>query len=377
MLDIMSIKNKTMLLSNLSFDHPLSLYEINDLIEILSSGVSIGQVYFKDKIDMDSIEKVKLLLEGLPNIDDSRIEKYIMKEIDDNDKEKLDTMAFQNIGTWNIAYSIEHNRFSVTTLSKYRLIDKWFRSTIHEIPDDLSKLEKICYLYDKVKLFEFDSSSRYGRLPEIIADGCCNSYGYSLLLNELLKMCKIPSKIEKYSIDQEESFVTLTGIKDSTYDIDGIYLFDASMDTISKEQYKYGLARRMNYNFFAITTDKFSRLNGQVVPEGILKVLMSKESLEYRHNLSNFNKKNGIKEVTDLEECFENNIDEVYLKCFNSKEISKETLFNVFSGRVNDFSKNMEERELLKTTLIDNYWDREEDLFVNKNSKQMLKDEII
>lgn len=373
----MSIKNKTMLLSNLSFDHPLSLQEINDLINMLSQGVLIGQIYFKDEVDVESIEKVKLLLEVLPNIDDKKIEKYIMRKIDDDDKNKLDKLTFQNIDTWNIAYSIEHNRFSVTSLAKYRLIDEWFKSTIKEMPEGLSCLEKVCYLYDKVKLFEFSTNPKYGRLPEIISDGVANSYGYNLLFKELLTMCKIPCKTEPYSIDGEESYITLAELYDEKHGVDGIYLFDASMDTIGKEQYKNGLARRMNYNFCAITLDKFSRLNGQVFPGGILRVLMAEDELEYKHNLNRYNKKNGYKESLKTENIFQEKIDNVYLKCFNTKDINEETLFNVFSERVNCLSRNIEEREILQATLINNYKDREKDLFADKSVKKMSKNNLL
>ena len=138
MIDVMdlNIQNKRILLSNLSFDHPLTFPEINDLINMLSAGTLIGQVYFKDSVDIGSIEQVKLLLEGFPNIDDSRIEKYIMKSIDDREKAILCNMNFQNIDTWNVAYSVDNNKFSITSLSKYRIIDEWFSTTIKEMEED-------------------------------------------------------------------------------------------------------------------------------------------------------------------------------------------------------------------------------------------------
>lgn len=373
----MSIKSKTMLLSNLSFDHPLTLQEINDLITMLSQGVSIGQVYFKDAIDIASIEKVKLLLEALPNIDDKKIEKYIMKTLDNNDKNKLDEMNFQNIDTWNIAYSIEHNRFSVTTLSKYRLIDEWFKNTIKEMPEELSCLEKVCYLYDKVKLFEFSTEKKYGRLPEIISDGVANSYGYNLLFKELLTQCEIPCKMEPYMVDGEDCYITMVGINDEKHGVEGIYLFDSSMDTIGKEQYKNGLARRMNYNFCAITLDKFSRLNGRVVPGGILKILMGEDELGYKHNLNKHIKKYGNQEILEIEDIFQGKLRDFYLKCCNTNDINEEILFNIFSERVNCFSRNNEERELLQSTLISNYKDRESELFVSNSVKKMSKNTLL
>lgn len=379
MVDMMdlSFKNRTMLLSNLSFDHPLLSNEINDLINLLSQGVSIGQIYFKDTIDVDSIEKIKLLLEGLPNIDDKSIEKYIMKSIDEKEKNKLDQMSFQNIDTWNIAYSIEHNKFSVTTLSKYRLIDKWFNNTIKEMDEDLSDFEKICCLYDKVKLFEFDNSSKFGRLPEIISNETANSYGYNLIFKELLNMCDIPSFIETYELDGEQNYVTIAQVKDEKFEIDGIYLFEPSMDTISKEKYKYGLARRMNYNFLCITLDKFSNLNGQVIPSDILKSLLVKDEMEYKHYLDRYKRKYGYRRISEIENSFNSNMDEIYNRLLNSEEISYETTFCIISDRMEIYTKNSGNQETIKKTLIDNYKDRENDLFLKNGVKQMSKKEHI
>lgn len=379
MVDMMdlSFKNRTMLLSNLSFDHPLLSNEINDLINLLSQGVSIGQIYFKDTIDVDSIEKIKLLLEGLPNINDRSIEKYIMKSIDEKEKLKLEQMSFQNIDTWNIAYSIEHNKFSVTTLSKYRLIDKWFNNTIKEMDEDLSVFEKICYLYDKVKLFEFDNSPKFGRLPEIISNETANSYGYNLIFKELLTMCNIPSFIENYELDGEQNYVTIAQVEDDKYEIEGLYLFDPSMDTISKEKYKYGLARRLNYNFFGITLDKFSKLNGQVIPSEMLKCLLVKDDMEYKHYLDRYKRKYGYRRISEIEGKFNSNIDEIYNRLLNSEEISSDIVFDTISDRMEIYTKNSGNQETMKRTLIDNYKDREKDLFIVKSVKKMSKKELI
>ena len=276
MIDVMdlNIQHKSILLSNLSFDHPLTLSEINDLINMLSSGVAIGQIYFKDSIDIGSIEQIKLLLEGLPNIDDSKIEKYIMKSIDGSEKEILDNMSFQNIDTWNIAYAVDKNKFSITSLSKYRIIDEWFSTTIKEMEEsELSEFEKICYLYDKVKLFQMDSSNKYSRLPEILSLGMANSYGYNLVFKELLSLCGIPCFNDKYSLDNEEGYITVASVDDEKYDIHGIYLFEPSMDSISKDMYKHGIARRMNYNFFGVPLQKMSKLNGHLEFGKVLKLL--------------------------------------------------------------------------------------------------------
>ena len=380
MIDVMdlSIKNKSILLSNLSFDHPLSFPEMNDLINMLSSGVLIGQIYFKDSIDIDSIEKIKLLLEGLPNIDDSKIEKYIMKSISGEEKEKLCNMSFQNIDTWNIAYSVDKNKFSVTSLSKYRLIDEWFTTSIKEMNDsELSTIEKICYLYDKVKLFQFNSCNKYSRLPEILSLGEANSYGYNLVFSELLSLCGIPNFIGKYEIDSEISYVTIAQVDDSKYDVDGIYLFDPSMDTISKDKYKHGLARRMNYNFFALDVNKFCKLNGEVVFLDETKLLFVEDEFEYKHCLNKYKSKNGMSNIRKVENTFGYNFNELRHKVCNSSSISLDVMSKLFEKSVDNYSKNSNEKDLIVRTIMNNYVDREGELFDSSGVKLMTKKELI
>jgi len=379
MIDFMdlNIQNKSILLSNLSFDHPLTFAEINDLINLLSSGVVIGQVYFKDSIDIESIEQIKLLLEGLPNIDDSKIEKYIMKGIDEDEKAKLNNMTFQNIDTWNVAYSVDENRFSITSLSKYRIIDKWFNTTIKEMEEsELSKLEKICYLYDKVKLFQLDSSNKYSRLPEILSFGMANSYGYNLVFSELLSLCSIPCFMDKYILDHEEGYITVASIDDEKYDIHGIYLFEPSMDSISKDMYKHGLARRMNYNFFAVSLDKMARLNGNIEFENILKLLCLEDDMEFQHSVKKYKNKKEGQTISVVENTFNISISEIHTKLHNTNEIDIDDFSRLFSSRVDNYAKNREEKETLKRTLVSNYKDRECELFVNKTVKVMSKKEL-
>lgn len=375
MIDMMDIgsKNKTMLLSNLSFDHSLLDSEINDLINLLSSNVAVAQIYFKGDIDIASIEKVKLLLEGLPNIDDSMIEKYIIKNIDSEEKMQLNSMVFSNIDTWNIAYSIKENRFSITSLPKYRLVDEWFLNIIKKMDEDLSVMEKVSYLYDKVKMFEFDPKIKYGRLPEILYEEKANSYGYNLVFKELLSMCGISSKIECYEIDGEQNYLTMAMLDDEKYGVTGIYFFEPSSDTISKNQYKNNLARRMNYNFFGVAKEKLKNLSGQVKPLGLLKILMMDGKDQYNHCLNIYKRKHDNSDIDLLENTFKMSLDNFYLKACNTASINVETLFTIISGRVSSFSKDSDDKVLLENTIMENYMDREKELFLETGNKKKTK----
>lgn len=377
MIDMMdlSLKNKTVLLSNLSFDHPLVDSELNDLIMMLSSPIFIGQIYFKDDVDVESIEKIKLLLEGLPNIDDSKIEKYIMKNINSDEKETLESMNFLNIDTWNIAYSIEENKYSITSLPKYRMVNEWFSNVVKGMDEDLPVLSKLCYLYDKVKMFEYDRETRYSRLPEIISSGKANSYGYNLIYSHLLSLSGIPSRIFGYENNDGINYITMAIIDDKEWEVSGIYIFDPSLDTISKDQYKNYLARRMNYNFFAITMDKLSTLKDGIKPIGLLRVLMSKDDLEYQYNLNQYIRRNGSNNIRECENSFEINLSELHSKIINTSEIDSGAITEILTRRVSEVSKDSKDKTFLENTIMDNYSSRNSELFDSENIKRMFKSE--
>lgn len=359
--------NENLLLSNLSFDHPLTSLELENLICTLSSPISLGQVYFKGTIDMESIEKIKLLLEGLPTIEDSNVEKYIMKSISEEEKEKMNSMNFLNIDTWNIAYSIESNKYSITSLAKYRCMNEWFITLIKEMDEGLSLFEKVCYLYDKVKLLEYTTNSKYNRIPEIINEGKATSYGYNLIFKELLTMCGIDSKLVNYHLDDEESFLTVAKLKDDKYNVAGIYFFDPSMDTILKGQYKNPMARRMNYNWFALTANKLRSIS--IRPSSELKILLSKTMDEYRYHYDNYKRNHGY--VGEEE----STIDEFYSQISNTKELEQKELFRLFEFRTSSYVNKEMDTHSFKEVIVKNYIDRQQEFFDFTREKQKVKKE--
>lgn len=356
----LDVKNKTTLLSNLSFDHPLSDLEIGELINLLSSPMNLSQIYFKDDIDIKSIEQVKLLLEGMPTIDDTKIEKYILKDISANDELQLSKLNFLNIETWNIAYSKEKNRYAITTLAKYNKIKEWFNNAKIDV-EGMTLFDKMLYLYDKVKLLEYDSSKKYERLPEIIEEEKANSYGYNLIFKELLNVCQIKSSMGCIKVDGEIGYVTIAMLKDDNFN--GIYVFDPSSDTISKDQYKNNLARRINYNFFSITLDKLLSQKGNVEPQGILKVFSSDNIEEFNYLLARYNEKNSCNDIQTYKESF--NLDEknIYEYLHNSVPLQKELICSKVINRVENNDISGMEDDLLNKTIADNYYIRDEELF--------------
>lgn len=363
-------------MSNLSFDHPLSNVELIELQNLLSSSVSVGQIYFKDDIDIETIETVKLFLEGLPNINDSIIEKYIMKDINAKEKEDLINMNFLNIDSWNISYSKEGNRYMVTSLSKYRKMEEWFKSSLLQLSDeDMSTLDKVCFLYDKVKLLEFDTNSKYDRIPEIIDEGRATSYGYNLVFKELLSLCGIPSVIGRISTE-EDNYITLSIIKDEKYGIDGIYGFDPSMDTIFKDQYKNNLARKMNYNFFGITIKKLKKIYPKISMEGFIKILSSEDINEFNHWNKLYRIKREGMEIDKVVDKFDMSLVDIYQKTINTSEIPQDIVINIMIKSLEKYPNDIIDKELLTKAISDNYNIRNEELFTNKFVKQMYKVDI-
>lgn len=380
MVDYMELnaKKPVALISNLSFDHPLSANELFELQNLLSSPILLSQIYFKDNIDVETIEKVKLLLEALPFVNDENIEKYIMKDVSDIEKEKLLNLNFFNINTWNISYKAKENRFSMTTFVKYKKMDEWYKKVFHELDiNDFSILDKICYLYDKVKLFEFDNDSKYDRIPEIICDGKANAHGYNVIFKELLNKIGISSIIGKISNNEEDNYVTLAIINDEKNGINGIYVFDPSMDTIYKDQYKNNLARKMNYNFFAITVEKLKEAYPKRNMQEILKLLASDDKMEFNHFYDLYSSENGFSLDEELEEEFGFSASRIFDLIKNTKDISHDTIITVITKTLERYPDDKFNKRLLTHAISSNYRVRNSEIFTNEYVKKMSKVDTI
>jgi len=363
------ISKPVMTVSNLSFEHPLSNNELIELKNLLSSPIALSQIYFKDTVDIRTIETVKLMLEAFPNINDAAIEKYIMKDLNESEKEQLINMNFLNIETWNIAYSKKGNQYSMTSLIKYRTMEEWYKNILQEIEND-TPLDKICYLYDKVKMFEYSDDPKYSGLPEIICEGRANSKGYNLIFSELLSRSGIKSTIGNVS---KENYISLVIVDDGEYKINGIYIFDPSMDTIYKGQYKNNLARRMNYNFFGLTISQIQQLYDKKNMQEFLKVLSSEDDMEYNHRMY----LTKVKDVNDIIQNIETNMgmsfDNIYGLVKTTATIPENKIINVITKTLDRYPDNIFNKDLLTKAIHDNYNTRNSELFTNKHVKKMSK----
>lgn len=369
---ILKVNKPVMMMSNLSFDHPLSNEDLFNLQNLLSSPIGLSQIYFKDDIDLESIEKVKLLLEGFPNINDSVIEKYIMKNVNDDEKEILLDMSFSNIDTWNISYYKTRHKYCVTSLVKYRKMEEWFRETLLQMEDNLSLLEKMCYLYDKVKMLEFDENPKYDRLSEIICEGKATAYGYNLIYKELLSRCGINSVIGKVCNKNEDNYITLSKINDENHNIKGIYAFDPSMDTIYKNQYKNNLARRMNYNFFCCTLDKLKLIYPKRNMQDFLRVLASDDMMEFNHSIDLINNRDNLKII---EKEFGFSLEQIWKNVTYSEELSNDNIIHIITKILERYPEDILDKKVLTRVITDNYINRNNELFTNKYVKKLSKND--
>ena len=368
------LDNNVLPLTNLSFDHPLSNLELSSFISLLSEAPNISQVYFKDDCDLNTIEKIKYLLEAMPTVNDEIIEKYILKELTTDEKNNIMTMNFINIDTWNIAYSKNDNCSLVTSLYKYRKIQEYLQEIIINIDNkNLSPLEKVCYLYDRVKLLDYCDDDKYQRLPEIVIDGKANSYGYNLVFKELLDNIGISCLIEQNNINDEDEYVCLAMINDHKYELNGIYLFDPSSDTIAKEKYRNTWARRLNYNFFGINVDKIGNMMSNVEYLGIMKVFHADTYNEFKQRLKIFERKNGSDAVAKLTVTFNQSIDNIYNTIKNTDSINENTLLEIIDNNLNIEPVNILNNDSLMTMMSDNYQAREKELFVSKSERLIRK----
>lgn len=374
---ILNINKPVSMTSNLSFDHPLSCEELFNLQNLLISSFPLSQVYFKDDVDIQTIEKVKLLMEGVPGVNDSLIEKYIMIDISEEEKQTLLDMNFFNIDTWNVTYNKMNNRYSITSLSKYRTMEEWFREVLSQVDDDnLSLLEKLCYLYDRVKILEFDDNPKYDRLPEIISDTKATPYGYNLIFKELLSRCGIISVIGKISNKGEDDYITLATISDKKYGIEGVYGFNPSMDTIHKNQYKNNFARKMNYNYFCITTNKLKNAYPKRSMQGFLRIIVSDDIMEFNHVSDLYHSKPST-EVDIIEKDMNLSLKEIYLQSNNTKDISNDVFISIITKNLERYPGDIYNKKMLTKVISDNYNARDSELFTNKYVKKMSKIDTI
>ena len=221
-------------------------------------------------------------------------------------------------------------------------------------------------VYDKIKLFNYDDKLDL-KIPEIIQKKSSNGAGLNKLFSYTLDKLGYKTYLGEIVTDID-SLITLVEVKDSKYNINGIYLFDPSMDNLPKEKYKKDI-RGINYNFFGVNISSFNDLNYDFKFKKILSIL-SIDNFDYAKEKEEICKdKDSLKEKENILNKFNLSFDDLYKKMWDSKKIDVDTIINI-----NDVlypTKQEKYNDYLKY----NYNSRKDELF-KKNTEEELKEYI-
>lgn len=358
---------------NLSFDHPLSIPEIEEFKNLVFSLNNLHQIYFKGNIDVKSIEIVKNLLSISGFIDDGSIEKYIVTKLDKADIKRILSSSYQNPVTWQIAYDFNNKDYVLSDIPRCRSFYTYVDNISNSINrQNLSNFEKVMRLYDIVKLYEYKDDNLKGNsnsLTNIISTLSASSYGFNKLFSYILKEMGFSSFIGEEKTGDGISYVTIVDIKDDKYNIDGIYLFDPSMDSLPKGIYKSNDIRMINYNYFCLPLSKISYSFYHDTLIGALGIL-AVENIEISKEKFDINKDKKItKDFNNLFSIFNLDFSSLHNRVSSSKEIKFDTLFEA----IRNIYGNREGIDGYDRLLEENFNTRKNELFLPKTEEVLDK----
>lgn len=357
---------------NLSFDHPLTPLEIDEFKSMIFSLNNLSQIYFKGNIDIKSIETIKNLLSISGYVDDKMIEKCVAVMLPRKDLDALLNSSYENPSTWQVAYDVEDNNYMIADIPKCRSFFSYIdRIKLLAKKENLSQFEIVLRVYDIIKLLEYDNSDMSDKvdlLPEIVRDGKASSFGFNKLFSYILTEFGINSFVgcEK-SFSGIESFITAVEIKDDKYGIDGIYLFDPSMDSLSKDIYKSDDIRMINYNYFGL---RFSDIDYSICKDSLSGVfgILSIDDFDYSNERRNSCKDATTKKSFDLlEKTFGLSYRDLYGRIKNSALIPFDSIELAISNIYGENKNVPNYKELVK----ENYFSRKSELF-NPTTNELL-----
>jgi len=356
---------------NISFDHPLTVSELEEFKTIIFSLNNLQQIYFKGTIDVDSIETIKNLLAISGFVDDSLVEKYVVKIFSRNDMNRILSSNYDNPDTWHVAYDVNDNSFSLADIPKcrgfYTYID---RINLLSNIEELSDFEKLLRVYDIVKMYDYSYDNSNISLPTIVDNNSANSYGFNKLFSFILNNLGFSTFVgrEKDS-DGNISYVTVVDVKDDKYNVDGIYLFDPSMDSLPKETYKSDDIRRINYNYFGLN---LSDIDYSLYGDSLIGALgiLSINDFDYSLEKKNLNRDSIIsKEFFEINRAFPLKYKDLYERISSSVPISFDTISLAIENIYGE-NKNVEDYYSL---IRENYESRKGELFSLKTEEVLSK----
>ena len=349
-------------IQNLSIDHSLSSKEVEEYKDLIFSPNGLKQIYFKDQCDLKTILLIKNLLTISDYVDNYKVEKYVLLDLNDEDYNTLLNETYEYPNTWKLPCEFDNDNIVLLDIPKIRLIDTFVRKLADE---ELSSAEQIMKVYDTIKLFDYDKESDE-RYHNIIKNKRASSKGMNKLFSYALRKLGYKTFVGRVKSEDGESYVTLVELKDKKYKLDGIYLFDPSMDSLSKDKYLQEDVRRINYNFFGLNIMTMNRLKFRDNLSGILS-LLSLEDIEYaEEKMEICQDKSIIRENQKITDIFGLSFSDLYNRLKNTKQISVEKIV-----KINDVLYP-EKQEKYNDYLISNYNSRKDELF-EKNVDEELK----
>ena len=347
---------------NLLVDHSLTPIEIEEYKNLIFSLNNLQQVYFKDNCDIKTMETIKNLLTISEYIDDSNIEKYVLFNLSNEEKENFLNSNFENPDTWQIPYEKESDNYTLTDIPRFRVLKNYVKKLID---NNLSSVEEIMKVYDSVKMMDYKTDEEIIQLPLIVQENSADSYGMNKLFSYVLTEMGYKTFIGKTNQDGDASYVTLVLVDDSKYNIHGIYLFDPSMDTLSKEEYKKEDIRRINYNFFLIPLGFMEKLTFNDNLSGILSFLSIDDYNYSKEKIDNCKIPRLLKEKDKLLISFDKDYEDIYNIIKKSKKVDIDKIININDVLYKNKSENY--NKMLK----DNYSLRKDELFVKDRDEEL------
>lgn len=321
-------------LSNVFFESPINDEMMDELKDIFFSINNINQVYFNKEADIDTIKKVKYLLEISPTMNDELVDKFILNIEKINLKELFD-LNFFNSNVWWVLYRYKNKESMTICLDDFIDIEKKLDLLIKKLKlSKYSQIEKIAKIYDYCKSYSIDSSKDYN-LKDVFNDKKSDSKTLMILFQKLLQKINIASYIGESITDKEKSLVLIARVNDEKYGIRGIYLFDLLSDYVNDEDIPLKKYKTLNYNYFCMLLRNYSNtvFNDRLI--GVLKCFIH----DYEYD---FEKISYVptREVADLEELLEGSFYSIHKEIDDTKEIDDEVLLNILYSVNNDDIKN-------------------------------------
>jgi len=278
---------------------------------------------------------------------------------------------YDNPDTWHVAYDVNDNSFSLADIPKcrgfYTYID---RINLLSNIEELSDFEKLLRVYDIVKMYDYSYDNSNISLPTIVDNNSANSYGFNKLFSFILNNLGFSTFVgrEKDS-DGNISYVTVVDVKDDKYNVDGIYLFDPSMDSLPKETYKSDDIRRINYNYFGLN---LSDIDYSLYGDSLIGALgiLSINDFDYSLEKKNLNRDSIIsKEFFEINRAFPLKYKDLYERISSSVPISFDTISLAIENIYGE-NKNVEDYYSL---IRENYESRKGELFSLKTEEVLSK----